>query len=495
MGIRPALKFLSDDLIRQIITEARDILCKLGVKIYDKKILSLLSDHGAHIDGDRQNVRFTGDMIDRALKTVPSSFKLYDVKGNQTHDFSGTNVYFTPASSALNILDMDIRHEADQVREPNTNDYIRYIKVVGQLNHIASQSTAFIPADVSEKISDSYRLYLGLLYGEKPVVTGTFSDSGFSIMKEFQVAIRGTEKELKEKPLTIFSCCATTPLKWGERSCHDIMNCAAGGIPLELISMPLAGFTGPVTLAGSLVGHTAETLSGIVISQLIAPGAPLLYGGAAAAFDMRRGTTPLGAVESQMMACAYNEIGKYLGIPTQAYIALSDAKALDTQAGIETSMGAAMAALSGINSISGPGMLDFVNCFSLEKLIVDNEICGMAYRMLNGIEPKEDFPTLPLYQELLKEQHLLTSEHTRRYFKEEHYYPGKVIDRTNYSKWREQGKLTLGKQAQAEKERLINSYQPSSLGRDIKKQLTGIMETEARRRGMDKLPEINEDDQ
>ena len=258
--------------------------------------------------------------------------------------------------------------------------------------------------------------------------------------------------------------------------------------------MPLAGFTSPVTLVGTLVGHTAENLSGIVISQLSSPSAPLLYGGAAAAFDMRYSTTPLGAVESQMMACAYNEIGKYLGIPTQAYIALSDAKTLDAQAGAETSVGAAMAALSGINSISGPGMLDFINCFSIEKLVVDNEICGVTYRMLNGIEPKEDFPTLPLYQELLKEQHLLTSQHTRRYFKEEHYFPGNVIDRNSRSKWEEQGKPTLIKQAHTEVNRLINNYkqQPSRLDKDVKKHLSEIIESQARHCGMDKLPEIKE---
>ncbi|UCH97469.1 MAG: trimethylamine methyltransferase family protein [Candidatus Aminicenantes bacterium] len=486
------MKFLTNDLVQRIISEARDILCKPGIKIYDKQLRLLLSGYGAHVEEGGQQVCFTNDLIDKALKTVPSSFKLYDVMGNETHHFSRDQVYFTPASSALSILDTDMEHGTAGIREPTTNDYTRYVKVVNQLKHIASQSTAFIPADVSEKISDSYRLYLNLLYGEKPVVTGTFSDNGFPIMKDFQVVVRGTEKELKEKPLTIFSCCSTTPLKWGERSCQDIINCGRFGIPVELISMPLAGFTGPVTLVGSLVGHTAENLSGIVISQLSAPGAPLLYGGAAAAFDMRYGTTPLGAVESQMMACAYNEIGKYLGIPTQAYIALSDAKALDAQAGLETSMGAALAALSGINNISGPGMLEFVNCFSIEKLVLDNEICGMTFRMLNGIEPKEDIPTLPLYRELLKEQHLLTSQHTRRYFKKEHYSPGKVIDRTSRTKWQEQGSLTLIKQAQAEVERLINTYQPSSLSQDIKNQLTKIMESEARRCGMEGLPKIKE---
>lgn len=485
--MRPILRFLTDDSILDILSEARDLLCKIGMKIYHKELLSLLSDHGAAVDSNSKNVIFTNGLIDKALKTVPSSFQLYDVKGNQTHDFSLYNVYFTPGSSSLNVFDA----AANKMRKPNTLDYIQYIKVVSRLKYLASQSTAFIPADVNENIADSYRLYLCLLFGEKPVVTGTFNDDGFAAMKRMQVAVRGTEEALREKPLAVFSCCPTTPLKWSEHTCADIMSCARSGIPVELISMPLAGFTGPVTVVGSLVGHTAETLSGIVISQLTQPGAPLLYGGAPAIFDVRYETTPMGAVETEMMDCAYNEIGKFLNIPTQAYIALSDAKAPDAQAGLETSMGAVMAALSGINSISGPGMLDFINCFSVEKLVLDNEICGMVARMVEGIQPREDFPVVPRYEELLKEQHLLISKHTRRYLRQEHYFPGSVIDRASHGRWQEQGSLSLLERARSEVERLVGEYEPSSLAVEVKKELTSIMEVEARRCGMDKLPDYS----
>lgn len=485
---RPVIHFLSKELIERIISEARDILQTIGVTIYCSETVGMLSDYGAQVEPvpgkDAHGVHIKPEMIDRALSTVPDSFELYDVNENQTHDFSGRNVYFTPASSALNLLDP----ESGQGIKPTTADYVRYVKVVSQLPHIASQSTAFIPADVDEKISDSYRLYLNLLYGEKPVVTGTFSARGLAVMKELQTVVRGSAQALKEKPLTIFSCCSTTPLKWSTRICRDIIECGSSGIPVELISMPLAGFTGPVTIAGSLTGHAAENLSGIVISQLANPGAPLLYGGAPASFDVRYETTPLGAVETMMMDCGYNEIGKYLGIPTQAYIALSDAKALDAQAGLETSMGAVMAAMSGINSISGPGMLDFVNTFSLEKLVLDNEICGMAFRMLQGIEPRDDFPIVPRYQELLKEQHLLISKHSRRNLRKEHYFPGPVIDRANVSRWREEGSLTLIQRAQSDVRRLIDEYQPSTLSGDQKKSLTTIMEREALQVNMDRLP-------
>jgi trimethylamine--corrinoid protein Co-methyltransferase len=216
----------------------------------------------------------------------------------------------------------------------------------------------------------------------------------------------------------------------------------------------------------------------------------VLYGGSPAIFDVKYETTPMGAIGTMMIDCAYNEIGKHLGLPTQAYIGLSDAKLLDAQAGLESSMGATLAALAGINNISGPGMLDFESCFSLEKLVLDNEICGMTFRMLKGIEPKEDFPSLPRFEELLREDHLLISDHTRRYLKEEVYFPGAVIDRANRSRWQEEGSQTLSERAHVEVEKMLDEYEPIRLSDDSKAELVKLMETEARKYGMDKLPEI-----
>jgi trimethylamine--corrinoid protein Co-methyltransferase len=365
---------------------------------------------------------------------------------------------------------------------------VDYARVVSQLQFIAAQSTALIPADVGVEFSDSYRLFLSLMYCEKPVVTGAFTIKSFELMKNLQLAVRGSREELIRKPLTIFSCCPTSPLKWSEVTSQNLVDCAAHLIPVEFIAMPLSGFMAPVTLTGTLVQHTAETLSGIVISQLVQPGAPILYGGSPAIFDIRYETTPMGAVETMMIDCAYCEIGKHFGLPTQAYISLSDAKLLDAQAGLESGVGACLAALAGINNISGPGMLDFESCQSLEKLVMDNEICRMVYRLSLGIEPKEDFPSLPRFEELLRDGHLIISDHTRRYLRNEHALPGPVIDRTSRSRWKEEGALTLEQRAHEEVERLISAYQPSRLPNETKKELITLIEKEALHYGQEKLP-------
>ncbi len=483
--MRPRLRFLEDELIDRIVGEARTVLAEIGIEVQDEEARTVLADFGASVDETDGRVRITPEMVDRALGTAPSSFELFDVLGQRTHDFSGEAVHFTPASSATLVLD-DTTCEA---RAPVTADYLAYAKVVAGLPGIHAQSTAFIPSDVDEKISDSYRLFLSLATCEKPVVTGAFSVEGFSVMRDLLLAVRGAAETLTEKPLAIFTCCPTSPLKWTHEGSANLMDCARSGIPVEIVPVPLSGFMAPVTMVGTLVQHTAEVLSGVVLGQLVRPGTPMLFGGCPAIFDVRFESAPMGAVESMMIACGAAEIGRRLGLPTQGYIGLSDAKIPDAQAGLETSMGTTLAALSVFDNVSGPGMLDFINCHSTAKLVVDHEICAMVGRLRRGMEPRDDFPSLPLLRELLGEGHLLIAEHTLGHLEEEIDFPGPVIDRTGRARWVEEGHTTLGGRATAEVARLVAEHKPSRLSESAQGALVDCMTVAAIKCGMDALPD------
>ena len=220
--MRPKLRLLDDSLLSRIVDEARGLLRTLGVEIHNDALLDLLGEHGAEIDRSAGRAKMPDEVVDRALESVPGSFRLYDVTGKQTHDFSGDNIHFTPGSAAINLLDA----ATGEIRKPDTSDYVRYAKLVSGLDHIASQSTAFIPADVHERISDSYRLFLSLLYCDKPVVTGAFTIDGFEVIKNLLVAVRGNAEQLKEKPLSLLSCCPTSPLKWSDVTSQNVVDCA-----------------------------------------------------------------------------------------------------------------------------------------------------------------------------------------------------------------------------------------------------------------------------
>jgi trimethylamine--corrinoid protein Co-methyltransferase len=301
------------------------------------------------------------------------------------------------------------------------------------------------------------------------------------------ITIRGTAENLRQKPLAIFDCCPSPPLKWSNLTCQNLIDCARAGIPAELVSMPLTGATSPGTLAGALVQHSAESLSGVVIHQLAHTGAPIIWGGSPAAFDMRHGTTPMGAIETMMIDSAYASVGKYLGLPTHAYMGLSDAKLLDAQSGLETGIGAILAALSGINVISGPGMLDFESCQSLEKLVIDNEICGMALRLVKGIELREGVSN-DLYGDIYDGDHFLTSEHTIRWLREEFYFPSEVFDRANYQTWLATDGRSIGERARQKAQQILRQEPPPPLDEPVVNELAQIMLKDAMKYGMEKLP-------
>jgi trimethylamine--corrinoid protein Co-methyltransferase len=411
---------------------------------------------------------------------------MYDRGGAIAMRLEGEQVHFDPGSAALTILDWETQKE----RTPVTEDLVAFARLTEVLPHFAAQSTGLIPGDVPGEIADRYRLFIALQYCTKPIVTGTFAVDGFPVMRDMLVAVRGSQEELRRKPLAIFDCCPSPPLKWSTLTCQCLIDCARAGVPAELVSMPLTGATAPATLLGALVQHTAETLSGVVIHQLAAPGAPIIYGGSPAAMDMRTGTTPMGAIETMMIDVAYAAIGKRFGLPTHAYMALSDAKVVDAQAGMETAMGAVLAALAGINVVSGPGMLDFESCQSLEKLVIDNDICGAALRLVEGLRVRTPRLAEDLFGPIYEGDHFLTSPTTLQWFRHEVTRPSDAIDRDNYQTRQGKGELSAGERAHRLVQQLLSAPPASSLPEKVSDELHRLMLREARRHGMDRLPAI-----
>ena len=188
-----------------------------------------------------------------------------------------------------------------------------------------------------------------------------------------------------------------------------------------------------------------------------------------------------------MIDSAYAKVGKYLGLPTHAYMALSDSKLLDCQAGFETGMGAIIAALSGVNMISGPGMLDFESCQSLEKLVIDNEICGMALRLVKGVELREGF-SKDLYGNIYDGEHFLTSSHTIEWLRDEFYFPSDVISRENYQVWEGTVGKSAGQRAHEKVKQILQQEPENILDSAIADELKKIIMFDANKYGMGKLP-------
>lgn len=482
--MQPKLELLDGVLIQRILGEAFDLLAKPGVRVQSAEARDLLAAAGARVDG--AVVRIPEAVARKALASVPNEFYLHDRAGQPAVRYGGDAVHFDPGSSGVQVLDPEtLEHRSSQ-----SADLVRLVQVAEMLPQYAAQSTAVVCGDVPKDIGDLYRLFLVLLYSDKPIVTGAFSTRSTQAMIDLLAADSGGHAALKEKPRAVFDVCPAPPLHWSEFGAHSLVDLARAGVPAEIVSMPLAGGAAPVTILGSVVQHAAECLSGIALHQLAQPGAPIVWGGAPAIFDMRAGSTPMGAIETAMIDVSYAQVGKSLGLPTHCYLGASDAKLVDAQAGMESGISAMLGALAGVNMISGAGMIDFLLCQSAEKLVIDAEAIAMAQRLLRGVEVHTDTLATAMFAQAGLSGEFLKLKETRQLFRKEQHLPSQVIDRASNRAWQESGALDTFARARQRVDALLAAYRRPALPADRERDIRAIVEREAQRAGLQQLPGI-----
>ncbi len=483
--MRPSLQVLPTDIIPQVIDEALQLLRSPGIKVGSLEAIDLLHSSGAIVDQIDGVVQLPEEAVLNALKSVPREFSLFNGLGEPVVQYAGDQVHFNPGSSGVHMLDS----ETMEHRPSQTSDLIQIVQIADVLSEYDAQSTAVICHDVPEEIGDLYRLYLVLLYSEKPIVTGAFSIETSQVMFDLLNISAGNPQEAVDKPRAIFDVCPSPPLNWTKFASQNLVDLAKANIPAQIVSMPLSGAAAPITLIGSIVQHAAECLSGITIHQLANPGAPVVWGGAPAQFDMRHGTTSVGAIETTLIVNGYAQVGKFLGLPTHAYLAATDSKVIDTQAGMESGTSAILGTLSGINMISGAGMLDFLASQSLEKLVIDAEAIAIARRYTQGIQFRNSSLGLEHFEDFKFPGNFLKHKLTRQMFRKEQYMPSAVIDRGSLRAWREKGRNSTFDRAKMRVKEILSTYQRPEIPVDKERELNQLVSDVARKAGMDQLPE------
>jgi trimethylamine--corrinoid protein Co-methyltransferase len=479
------LRFLSKDDMNAIHEATSLILEKTGVRVSNEVTQNLLSEAGCQIEDDI--VRFHPSLVEESIRKVPSSFDIFNHDGEKVWKIGSDRVIYNPASSAVNFKDRETR----EIRKGTSSDVMELVQLVELLEHIEFQSTALVPSDVPEPVSGLYRLYLTLKNSGKPIVTGAFSKDGLNEMKLLLEVDSGGPDELARKPRAIFDCCPISPLTWGDAASQNLIECADAGIPAAIVPAPLSGATSPVTIHGTLVQINAEILAGVVISQLRNPGSPIIYGGAPGSFDMKYATPRFGAIEAMMTSCASAQLGKHYEIPTHSYLGASDSKVLDAQSGYESGIGLIMGALARINVVSGPGMLAHLNCQSLEKLVIDNEICGTAHRLIKGFDMEGIDIITELVSKVGSDGDYLRQKHTSKKLRSEHFMPSGLIDRLSKDTWIDGGsKDIFARASEVVSESLMNPS-PYELPIETEKQMKQSLKEIARKYNIstDQLPQ------
>ncbi len=482
--MRPTLSFLNDIEVDRIIDSAFTVLEKVGLHIGSARVTDLIGAFdGATIDGER--VKMSRQLIEGALKHVPGEVRLYRqddgdpvvLTGDEVNYVSGTTVPYIYDSTAKNI------------RKPLSADIVNHAKIINHCQHIDMQAGSFVADDVPKAISGAYRYYLGLLFSPKPMFSGAFGVSDIQVIWDLLCAMAGGEKALVERPLSLMCVNPSSPLGLSEVVAEMTVFTAERNYPTLFIPIPLAGGSSPVTLAGTLTQHTAENLGAIVVNQSVRQGAPVVFGGGPSVMDQLKGTACQASPESIMMGAASAQIAKRLGIPSSTNTGRADSKVVDYQAGEESGAALISMALAGVNLIRGSGMLEFANVVSTEKMLIDNEICGMAKRMVRPIATDDDALAVDLIVDRgVKTEGFMSARHTLRWFRSEVHMPSPLIDRGSRREFEENGGKDAVERARARIDEILAQDQPREVDEDRVREAAMIMTAYAKNHGMDELP-------
>jgi trimethylamine--corrinoid protein Co-methyltransferase len=482
----PSLNLLGNRLLERVVEEAFEILKKVGIQVQSKECLDLLASSGSSVYAQKHQAYIPRHLVEQALDSAPSSIKLYDRSCKLDTVLGGNRVNFMSLVGGTDVWDPSV----GRVRPASTQDVVECIKVTNALKHITIQSASYYPNDVPAEVRGYFRNYLALKYGTKPTWGSVASSrDNIEITLALLKALCGSGKAFREKPLMVFPTSPISPLRWDEAGFYQLKEFILAGAPVAIIPAPTMGGTAPVTLVGTVTQCVAESLSGIVISQLLSPGSPVIMGCFPQVMDMRFGTTCASAMETFMGNMACVEVAKHFNLPRLSITGFCDAKRPDIQSGYEIGLGLLLSALSGANLVEGSGGLGGCMNGSLEQLVIANEVAGMVFRMLEGISARTERLAEDLFAEtLFSGDHFLTSPVTMKWFKKEIHYPGKVVSREMVADWQATGCKTAEERAREEVARILATHEPEPLSPDVEKEMIRIVMDRARKHGVSSLP-------
>ena len=414
-------KPLSESDVRKIANDAFEVLEKSGMTVYSPTALDAFKDVGADVDAENRVVRLPRSLVEDAIASNPSSITLYSRDGANDVVLEENRVHYGTGGTAIYVLDPD----TGERRPSTTEDVILNAQLVDALENVHVFTINVFPNEIEAKDNiDVNRFFHALDNTTKHVMGGIYSMEGCQKVVEMAEMIAGGPEELRRKPFVSFITLVISPFKidkdYGEMTCYF----AQKGLPVVVPTEPMCGTTAPITLAGNVLTHVAETLGGITLVQSVNEEAPGICGSVGSISDLRTMGNLGGPIERAMINAAVSQMAQYFGIPLYSTAGTSDAKEVNIQAAYESAMSSLLVAMSGANYIHDiAGLMEFDLTVSYEKLVMDNEILGMCQRVLRGIEVNDDTLATDLIIEKGPGKDFLAEEHTVEYMRKEFFVP------------------------------------------------------------------------
>jgi trimethylamine--corrinoid protein Co-methyltransferase len=417
----PTYKPLAESDIEKIADAALEVLEKSGMAVYSDSALAAFRAAGASIDNERRVVRLPRSLVEDAIDSNPSSITLFSRDGKSDITLERDLVHYSTGGTAIYVLDPDT-HE----RRPSTlEDVILNAKMVDYLDNIHAFTINVFPNEIKEKDEiDSNRFFHSFDNTTKHVMGGVYSLEGCRKVVQMAERIAGDAQKLRERPFVSFITLIISPFKidrdYGEMTCY----LAKERLPVVVPTEPICGTTSPVTLAGNILTHVAETLGGIALVQCVERGAPGICGSVGSITNLQTMDHLGGPIERAMLNAAVAQMAQHFAIPLYSTGGTTDAQHVDVQAAFETAMSSLLVAMSGANYIHDiAGLMESDLTVSYDKLAMDNEILGMCERVRAGVEVNDETLAMDLMINKGPGEDFMMEEHTLQHMRDEFFVP------------------------------------------------------------------------
>ncbi len=454
--LQPFARALSDEQVRAIHAASMAILERTGVDMQSSRAKALLLEAGATESNGR--LKIPERLVIDAIQSAPSCIPMHTRLGKLTMPLELGKVFFGSGSDANFVLDLETG-ERRRTTAQDVYDYARLADALGNIDFVMSMSN---PSDVPP--DDLYiHEFIGMIRGSvKPNVYTTKDRGDMEDIYRIAVAVAGGEQALREKPFCLLYPEPISPLLIHEEALEKMLFCAEKGIPTAFVPSTNCGGGGPVTLAGAVALGSAECLVGLVLTQLIRPGTPFLYGFNTAAMDMKSAIISYGSPEWSLGMMACNDLARYYNLPVWGYGGATDSKTVDAQTGVEYTFSLMTAFLARTTLVHDVGYIEHGNGAAMEALVVADEIIGRTRFLVGGIEINDNTLGLDAIAGVRPGAGFLADDHTLENWRAAQWTPT-ISDRERFGRWEEKGSKDLAARANDRARKLLAKHIPAPL--------------------------------
>lgn len=413
------LEMLTAEEIEEIHAASSRILAETGVCFGSKKALDIFAGAGGLVNFEQKRVRIPERLLEQALQATTNHFRVWNRGGDKQIDLMDGQARGHNVGGCVRIFDS----QAGQARNATQHDLEQLTTLIDGLENIQVCRPVVYPEEFPVMLRDIYTTATILQYTDKPYGVTAYSPANLSHILRITGVIAGGLESLAARPFIWGSVCSDSPLVYTESTSDILIRYAELGLPSSIAPCPVCGGTSPVTLAGTLAVLNAEFLAGLVLAQIVHPGLDFKYTARPMPMDMRTGTASFGAIETGMMSAAIVQLSKRYRVCSDVYGLGTRSKGLDEQAAYEKALNGLLVALAGADLVAAAGLLEDALTSSAEQLVIDNEILGMIFRAVRGIEMTPETIAVEPITEVGPGGNFLTEPHTLAYMRKEYFQP------------------------------------------------------------------------